>query len=294
MGALVKLRDGEHLPASVRGTTLHGLRWLTPVPSAQLKSAVLLAGLLARGKTSVSEPALSRDHTERLLPLFGAKVKRQGLCLTVKGEARLRAVRWSLPGDASCAAFWVVASCLVPGSRLRLPGVGANPTRNGFLRVLARMGARVERSRPAGSPEPVADLVVHAGPLRAADIQPDEIPALIDEIPILAIAASQAAGTSRFRGLAELRHKESDRLAATVRLLRELGAKAWTQGDDLVIRGPAPLRGASFDPKGDHRLAMAAAVAGLIARGRTRITGPECIAVSYPGFAEELVHLASC
>jgi len=292
MGARVRLAAGDHLPASVQGRPLRGIRHVSSVPSAQLKSAVLIAGLLARGQTSVTEPRLSRDHTERLLPLFGARVRRRGLTVTVCGEARLRAARITVPGDASSAAFWVVAAALVPGSRLRLPGVLANPTRLGFLRVLERMGARIASSRPAGDPEPVCELIVRPASLTAAEVRAEEVPALIDEVPLLALAASQARGASRFHGLGELRHKESDRLSGTLRLLRRFGARARLEGDCLVVSGPAPLRGARYDPRGDHRMAMTAAVAGLVAEGRSTVTGAECIAVSYPGFCAELARLA--
>ena len=292
MGARVALR-GDRLPASIEGAPLRGIRCANPVPSAQLKSAVLIAGLLATGETSISESALSRDHTERLLPLFGARLRRRGLTVTITGQARLRPARLTLPGDASSAAFWVVAASLVPGSRLRLKAVGCNPTRTGFLRVLKRMGARIEMSRPSGRPDPVCDLVVRPAGLTAVVIGPAEVPALIDEIPILALAASQARGLSRFRGVSELRHKESDRLAGTVRLLRSFGAKAWAEGDDLVIAGPARLRGARFDPAGDHRLAMAAAVAGLAAEGRTVVLDAGCAAASYPGFWKEFQRLSN-
>ncbi|MDD5630149.1 MAG: 3-phosphoshikimate 1-carboxyvinyltransferase, partial [Elusimicrobia bacterium] len=235
----------------------------------------------------------SRDHTERLLPLFGVPVLRRGLSAAVAGPARLRGVRWRLPGDASSAAFWVAAAVLVPGSRLRLPRVGANRARTGYLRVLRRMGARIAELKPAGGCEPVCDLSIAASSLKAARVGARELPSLIDEVPLLALAASQARGTSRFQGLAELRHKESDRLAGTVRLLHSFGARARVEGDALVVRGPARLRGARFDPRGDHRLAMAAAVAGLIAQGDTTVESAECIAVSYPGFAAELRRLTA-
>jgi 3-phosphoshikimate 1-carboxyvinyltransferase len=292
MGASVRLFGGDRLPAEVQGAGLNGITWASPVPSAQLKSAVLLAGLFARGQTTVEEPLLSRDHTERLLPFFGVPVARRGRSVEVTGPARLRAVHWRLPGDASSAAFWVVAAALVPGSRLRLPGVGANPGRTGFLQVLKRMGARLSCSAAKGRPEPAWDILIGSEGLTATTTSAQEAPGLIDELPILALAASQAAGTSRFLGLAELRHKESDRLSGTVGLLRAFGAWAQVEGESLVVRGPARLRGARFDPKGDHRLAMTAAVAGLIAQPRTTVVGAESIAVSYPGFRAELERLS--
>jgi 3-phosphoshikimate 1-carboxyvinyltransferase len=291
MGAGISLLHGDRLPARIHGADLNGIGWTAPVPSAQLKSAVLLAGLLAQGRTTVAEPLASRDHTERILPFFGVRVARRGRNTTVAGPARLRAVHWRLPGDASSAAFWVAAATLVPGSRLRLPRVGANPGRTGFLRVLVRMGARISCSAATGRPEPFWDILVESASLCAATTSGEEAPGLIDEVPLLALLASQANGTSRFQGLAELRHKEIDRLAATVRLLRAFGARARRKGDGLVVRGPCRLHGAHFDPQGDHRLAMTAAVAGLIAEGRTTVLGAECIAVSYPDFSSELRRL---
>jgi 3-phosphoshikimate 1-carboxyvinyltransferase len=288
MGARIRLFGGDRLPAHIHGADLNGIGWASPAPSAQLKSAVLLAGLFARGKTTVAEPLPSRDHTERLLPFFGVQVARRGRSAAIMGPARLRTVRWRLPGDASSAAFWVVAATLAPGSRLRLPHVGANPGRTGFLRVLRRMGARLSCSTAKGRPEPVCDILVESAALSAATASAQEAPDLIDELPLRALAASQAAGTSRFRGLAELRQKESDRLAATVRLLRSFGARARVEGDSLVVSGAARLHGARFDPRGDHRLAMTAAVAGLIAAGRTTVSGAESIAISYPGFGDAL------
>ena len=288
MGARIRLLGGDRLPAQIHGADLHDIRWASPAPSAQLKSSVLLAGLLAQGKTTVTEPLPSRDHTERLLPFFGVQVARRGRTAAITGPARLRAVRWRLPGDASSAAFWVVAATIVPGSRLRLPRIGANPGRTGFLRVLRRMGAHIAGSALTGKPEPACGLLIRSAALTATTTSTKEAPGLIDEIPLLALAASQAEGTSRFQGLAELRRKESDRLSGTVRLLRLFGARARVEGGNLVVSGPARLHGARFDPRGDHRLAMTAAVAGLIAAGRTPVAGAESIAVSYPGFCAEL------
>ncbi len=290
MGASILLSEGDRAPVTVGGGALKGIDYASPVASAQVKSAVLLAGLLATGDTSVTEPVLSRDHTERILPLFGIEVRRRGLTASVTGGLHLGAARVEVPGDASSAAFWAVAAALVPESELLLPGVGVNPTRIGFLTVLERMGASFER-RPAESScggEPVADLLFKTSGLKAADIAAAEVPGLIDEVPILAVAATQARGVSRFRGLGELRHKESDRLEAMARLLRLFGASAEVAGDDLLIEGPRPLKGVRTSAGGDHRIAMAALVAGLAADGETTVEDGDCTAVSYPNFPEQL------
>lgn len=294
MGATVELTDGEKAPVTVRGAALKAVDFISPVASAQLKSAVLLAGLLASGETSVTEPALSRDHTERMLPHFGIIPRREQLKVTVRGGLHLSKAQIAVPGDASSAAFWVVAGTLVPGSELRLIGVGVNPTRTGFLEVLSRMGAAVQSvPQPAAhyGMEPAADLVVRGAPLESAEISPEEVPGLIDEIPILALAASQAEGTSRFRGLSELRHKETDRLEGIAKLLSSLGAKARVERDDLVVEGPRRLQGARVNAGGDHRLAMTAMVAGLVSQGEVQVEDPDCVKISYPSFLEELRRL---
>lgn len=296
MGATVELSAGEAAPVTVRGGALEGIDFVSPAASAQLKSAVLLAGLLAAGETSVTEPVLSRDHTERMLPHFGIIPRREGRKVTVTGGLRLSKAQLKVPGDASSAAFWIVAATLRSGSELRLVKVGVNPTRTGFLEVLARMGARVQSfPEPAAEygMEPAADLLVKSSELQAADIRPEEVPGLIDEIPILALAASQAEGTSRFRGLSELRHKETDRFEAVAKLLNCLGAKAAIEGDDLVVEGRRKLRGARVHAGGDHRIAMTAMVAGLVAEGETAVEDAACVRVSYPSFHDDLQRLCS-
>ncbi len=290
MGASIDLSEGDRAPVTIRGAALRGIRFVSPVASAQVKSAVLLAGLLAEGETSVVEPVLSRDHTERLLPRFGARPRREGLSVTVTGGTRLTGAHVHVPGDVSSAAFWAVAATLVPGSELHLVGVGTNPTRAGFIDVLRRMGAELHvRAAVPASPdeEPVSDILVRASSLRAADIAAREVPALIDEVPILALAATQARGTSRFRGLAELRVKESDRLKTVAELLDRLGGKAAIEGDDLVVTGPTPLKGAKVSAEADHRIAMTAMVAGAVAEGETTVSDGECAEISYPLFYEE-------
>lgn len=289
MGATIDLAKGGRAPVRVRGAALGGIDYVSPVASAQVKSAVLLAGVLAVGKTSFTEPALSRDHTERLLPLYGAKLERRGLTVTVEGALNLGKANVRVPGDASSAAFWTVAALLVPGSELKIRGVGLNPTRTGFLAVLQRMGASLSLSRSAKSTEgePIGDINVSHSPLKSVVVEAVEVPSLIDEIPILALAATQAEGESRFKGLSELRHKESDRLAGIAALLTALGAEARAEGDDLVVVGPRRLRGGTVAVMKDHRLAMTAKIAGFISDGEVKPDDLACIKISYPTFMDQ-------
>ena len=292
MGAACDTTAG-HAPVRVRGGALRGIEWTLPVASAQVKSAVLLAGLRARGTTRVREPLPSRDHTERLLPVFGAEVARERDGVAVAGGQRLRAAEVTLPGDASSAAFLVVAALLVPGSELRLVDVGVNPSRLGYLEILRRMGATidvVDVHEQAG--EPRATLVVRAAPLHATAIGAREVPAAIDELPVLAVAAALADGETTVEGAGELRVKESDRLAA-LEQLAPLGVGLRTTADGLVVRGGGgrPLRAGRVTSAGDHRIAMAFAVAGLVADGGVEIADPGCVAVSFPGFFERLAAL---
>ncbi|MGV8082731.1 MAG: 3-phosphoshikimate 1-carboxyvinyltransferase [Coriobacteriia bacterium] len=285
------------LPLEIRGAEhLSPLTYTSSVASAQVKSAILLAGLRANGCTQVCEPAQSRDHTERLLPAFGVAVEVDSArhLASVCGPARLgSAGRIAVPRDPSSAAFLIAAALLVPGSRVELPGVSINETRTGFLRVLQRMGGRIEISLEADAGnEPIGTITASYTPkLGATVVTPEEVPSLIDEVPILALVASQAEGVSRFQGIGELRVKESDRLSAIVQGLRALGAKASAEGETLVVSGPSPLRGDALDSLGDHRLAMTWAVAGLIADQPVEVLRYEAVEVSYPRFAEDLARL---
>ena len=289
LGARIETSGGR-APVTVEGTTLTGSDVTLPVASAQLKSATLLAGLRARGTTRVLEPLPSRDHTERMLPSFGIPVTHDRGAIAVEGGGRLIATDVPLPGDASSAAFLVVAALLVPGSDLLLRDVGTNPTRTGFLDVLRRMGARIdvlEERTVAG--EPRATLRVRATPLRATTITAEEVPATIDELPVLCMAAALAEGETTLVGAGELRVKESDRLAALEQLGR-LGVAVQTTPDGLAIRGTAGRRltGARIDAGGDHRIAMAFGVAGLMAEGGVEVVDPDCVEVSFPGFFARL------
>jgi 3-phosphoshikimate 1-carboxyvinyltransferase len=272
---------------------LHGVDYAPPVPSAQVKSAVLLAGLYADGATSVIEPVRTRDHTEVMLGAMGAKVAVDGLRVTVECTERLQPLHIEVPGDFSAAAFWMVAGALVAGSDIRLLGVGVNPTRTAFADLLTSIGARIDRANARfEGHEPVADVRVRpASSLRPLRVEHEQAAQMIDELPVLAVCATQIAGTSVISGAAELRVKESDRLYAMEEGLRAMGADITASGDGWVINGPRHLEGARVDSAGDHRVAMALAVAGLIADGRTEIDGAECVDISYPGFFDDLESL---
>jgi len=273
---------------------LHGVEYAPPVPSAQVKSAVLLAGLYADGTTSVIEPVRTRDHTEVMLGAMGAKLIVDGLRVSVECTERLQPLHIQVPGDFSSAAFWMVAGGLVNGSDIRLLGVGVNPTRTAFADLLASIGFRIDRANVRfEAHEPVADLRVRpASDRRPVRVERDQAARMIDELPVLAVAATQIPGTSVISGAAELRVKESDRLYAMEQGLRAMGADITASEDGWVINGPRHLEGARVDSAGDHRVAMALAVAGLIADGTTEIEGAECVDISYPGFFDDLESLA--
>lgn len=293
MGADIQTAEGGTLPVRVRGGALRGTAHVLPVASAQVKTALLLAGLHAEGRTAVTEPAASRDHTERMLPVFGVPVERDGLTAAVSGPAVPSGTIVVVPADPSSAAFMCAAGLLVPGSEVIMPGVSLNPGRAGFIAVLRRMGADITIEEPLTmGEEPTATLIArHGGPLGGTTVVADEVPALIDEVPILALVATQAEGVTRFEDIGELRVKESDRLDLVAAGLRELGARVETGSDWLEVHGPCALRGATLSASGDHRLAMMWAVAGLIAAGATVIEGFEVIDVSYPAFADDLRRL---
>ncbi len=292
MGAAIPTRNGGLPPLTIRGGALRGIEYTLPVASAQVKSAILLAGLYADAPTTVHEPSPSRDHTERMLRAFGVQIspEESGLEVSVHPISNLQSPSSiSIPSDFSSAAFFIVAALLVARSELRIESVGVNPTRIGMLDALARMGARIkiETARDE-SGEPVADVIVQAAELRATQVGGDEVPRMIDEFPIFAVAAAQARGETVVRDAAELRVKESDRIGALTQELRKMGAQIEERGDGLVIAGPTPLRGAHVDAHNDHRLAMSLAVAGLVARGETVIDGWDCVADSFPNFEATL------
>ena len=289
MGARISADNPpDRPPLRVHGGPLKAIDYVSPVASAQVKSAVLLAGLFAEGTTSVTEPTLSRDHTERMLEYFGVRVERTGLKVSVKGGSRPEPRNFRVPGDVSSAAFWLVAAAVAPGAHLRVNHVGMNPSRTGILAVLTRMGARVREFEFENEGEPIGTIDIEGAALKATRIEGKEIPNVIDELPILAVAAALANGVTVIADAAELRVKETDRLAAIAHHLRAMGVPVVEHPDGLEITGGAPLKGAKLDSLGDHRIAMAFAIAGLFAEGETVITGTDCVNTSYPGFYETL------
>ena len=276
------------------GQGLHGIEYRPPLPSAQVKSAVLLAGLYAEGKTSVVEPVKTRNHTELMLEAMGATVTVDGLTVEVERTASLAPLDIDVPGDFSAAAFWLVAAGIVGESNVTLVGVGVNPTRTALADLLATAGFHLDRSKAHfEAREPVADLQVRpAGDLRPLRVEGGMAAEMIDELPVLAVAATQIAGTSVISGAGELRLKESDRVAAMEAGLNAMGADVVAQADGWIIKGPRRLEGARVDCGGDHRVAMALAVAALIADGKTEIEGAECVEISYPTFFDHLEYLA--
>ena len=281
-------------PLRVGGQTpLHGFEHTMAKASAQVKSAILIAALFAGSPTSVVEPVKTRDHTELMLQAMGASIQIEGLRVRVEPSSRLEPLDLDIPGDLSAAAFWLVAAGLMPGSRVLLEGVGVNPTRTGFIDLLLGGGFQVKFSRPhlAGG-EPVADLeVTSAAALRPIRIDGDKAAEMIDELPVLAVAATQIPGQTVISGAAELRVKESNRIEAMEEGLVAMGADVTAVEDGWVINGPRYLEGARVSSHGDHRVAMALAVAGLIADGRTEIDGAECVEISYPNFFDHLEYL---
>jgi 3-phosphoshikimate 1-carboxyvinyltransferase len=289
MGAIVTTSDGR-LPMTVEGRTLTGIEHEPGVASAQVKSCVLLAGIYAEGRTTVVESLPTRDHTERLLRAAGVTVTRRRGRISVTAAGRLQLDEIDIPGDLSSAAPFLVAATLLPGSELILQGVGVNPTRTGFLDVLERMGARISLfNRRVQSGEPVADIDVRHAELVATEIAPAEVPGLIDELPLFALAAAMARGTSVVRGAGELRNKESDRIETVTSALRAVGLHIVGTPDGFRVRGvPTRPKGGDVDAAGDHRIAMVGAVAGLVSRAGVRLEDADAAAVSFPGFYELL------
>lgn len=294
MGARIDATDDRFPPFVVRGTRLRGTHYEMPVASAQVKSCVLLAGLLADGPTTISEPAASRDHTERMLARAGVQITRNGRHVTVHATDELELDDLVVPGDPSSAAFLIAAGVLVSGSRIVVRNVGANWTRIGFLRILERMGAVVIGDLEAPDPypipteEPVTEVDVTAGPLVGTTVEPDEVPLAIDELPLVALMGCFAEGETHITGAGELRVKESDRIATVVEAICALGGHAEPTADGLVVRGTGGLRGGVVHSHGDHRLAMLGAVAGIASREGVEVVGMEAADVSYPGFADDL------
>lgn len=293
MGASVEsLRGNGCVPLRIQGRPLKGIHYQSPVASAQVKSCVLLAGLYSDGVTSVTEPALSRNHTELMLSYFGARVTAEGTTASIAPDPVLCGASVKVPGDISSAAYFLAAALMVPGSEVLLRNVGINPTRDGILRVIRSMGGQVDilNETTAGG-EPTADLLVHSSSLHGTVIEGSLIPTLIDEIPVLAVLAAAAEGTTVIRNAEELKVKESNRLDLMVDSLSRMGADIEGTEDGMIIRGGRPLRGTVIDSHLDHRIAMSFAVASLTADGETEITNAECVNISYPAFYEDLAGL---
>lgn len=293
MGADIKSVKGNGCaPLSIIGRQLRGIHYVSKVASAQVKSAILLAGLYADGETKVTEPYISRNHSEIMLKYFGADVKTEGTTACIQPAKELYGNKIAVPGDISSAAFFIAAGLMVPGSEILIKNVGINPTRNGILRVCRDMGARIELTgENTDSGEPTADLLVKYGKLRGTVIEGAVIPTLIDELPVIAAMACLAEGETVIKDAAELKVKESNRIEVMVHSLSAMGADVTETADGMIIRGGKPLHGAPIDSRLDHRIAMTFAVAGLCAGGETEITGAECVNISYPGFYEDLMRL---
>ncbi len=292
MGAQVETAEGGGAPMRIRGGALSGITYTLPVASAQVKSAVLLAGLRATGTTTVIEPTPTRDHTERLLTAMGASITTAARRVSVE-RSTLRPLDMTVPGDISSAAFLLTAAAIVPGSDVTVEDVGLNPTRTALLDVLARMGAMVEvdEAGVTAGGEPFGLVHIRHGTLHATIVEPEEVPRLIDELPLVALLGTQAEGITEVRGAGELRVKESDRIDAVVSGLRSLGANIDAWPDGFVVHGPTRLSGGACDARGDHRLMATFTVAGLAADGPVRVLGPDLVADSFPAFSDTLATL---
>jgi 3-phosphoshikimate 1-carboxyvinyltransferase len=295
MGARVfGRRNGEFPPLTILGGGLKAMDYSSPIPSAQVKTCLLLAGLYAKGRTSVTEPYRSRDHTERLLKFLGAKIEVSDLRVSVEGNDSFSGANIWVPGDLSAASFFMGGAAILKGSKLKILGVGLNPTRRGFIDVLLQMGADIEiLNLKKVCEEEVGDIEVRGSNLRGAVVQGEAIPRLIDEIPILAVVACFAKGETIIRHARELRVKETDRIRAIKIELTKMGAKIEEKEDGMVIKGVGKLEGAECRSHGDHRMAMALAIAGLCACGKTQVLDSGCIATSFPHFQETLEKLAT-
>jgi 3-phosphoshikimate 1-carboxyvinyltransferase len=292
MGARFESREGR-APLEIHGGSLKGIHYATPVASAQVKSAILLAGLQAEGVTTIDEPQQSRDHTEIMARALGAKLEARGRTVSVEGGHKLAPLDIQVPGDLSSAAFFIAASAMIPGSDVLIRGVGCNPTRSGVIDILRRMGAGIDLlAERTAAGEPVADIRVRGTKLKGVDIGPEMVARTIDEYPVLTVAAALADGITGICGAKELRYKESDRIAVMTEQLRRLGVDVEERDDGMIIEGRGRLKGASVESAGDHRVAMALAVAGLSADGGVAIDDTACADISFPGFFDLLERIA--
>jgi 3-phosphoshikimate 1-carboxyvinyltransferase len=290
MGATICGRNGGNkAPLAIQGQPLKGISYASPVASAQIKSSLLLAGLYAEGSTEVTEPSLSRDHSERMFAYFGAPIESLPNGARVSGGGELQGREVDVPGDISSAAFFIVAALIVPASELLITGVGINPTRTGIIDILVKMGADIEiANQRLVSGEPIADLLVRSSSLRGIEIGGETVPRAIDEFPIICVAAACAEGKTVIRDARELRVKETDRIAAMAANLRAAGVAVLETEDGMEITGAERLRGCTVDSFGDHRIAMSMLMAGLVATGETTVTDTGCIATSFPSFIDLL------
>lgn len=294
MGADIEsIRGNGCAPLRIRQSQLHGIHYQSKVASAQVKSCILLAGLYADGTTSVTEPYLSRNHTEIMLKHFGAQITSKGTTATIVPGSELHGQEIEVPGDISSAAYFIAAGLIVPGSEILIKNVGINPTRDGLLRVCKNMGADITLlNKSLGNGEPTADLLVRAGSLHGTTVGGAVIPTLIDELPVVAALACFAEGTTVIKDAQELKVKESNRIDVMVQNLTAMGAHVTATDDGMIIEGGHPLHGAVIDSKLDHRIAMTFAITALASDGKTEITGADCVKISYPGFYEDLSMLA--
>ena len=295
MGAdIVSIKGNECAPLRITGKSLQAVHYQSPVASAQVKSCVLLAGMYADGITRVTEPVLSRNHTEIMLNYLGAKVTSQGTTASIEPEPLLKAREIQVPGDISSAAYFIAAGLLTPDSQILLRNVGINPTRDGILKVCRAMGANITLLNVNEEGEPVADLLIRSSQLHGTTVEGSIIPTLIDEIPMIAVMAAFAEGTTVIRDAAELKVKESDRIAVVTEGLRRMGADIQPTEDGMIIHGGKPLQGAKINSYLDHRIAMSFAVAGTICDGTMDIVNGDCVNISYPGFYKDLYSLGEC
>jgi 3-phosphoshikimate 1-carboxyvinyltransferase len=296
MGARIMARDNDRYPPlAIKGDNLKPIAYAMPVASAQVKSSLLLAGLYAEGDTEIVEPIKSRDHSEKMLPAFGAELSVEGLKTIVRGGRELCPLDTHVPGDFSSAAFFIVAALLIPGAEITARNVGINPTRTGLLEVLKKMGAAIEVSNKHDvSGEPVADIYCKGkADLKAVSITGESVPSLIDEFPVLCVAAALAEGTTTIKGAEELRLKESDRIKTIATELRKMGVEIEEYPDGLSIKGTDKIHGAEVESHGDHRIAMSMTVASLAAEGRTVLHGSSAVDISFPGFFDIIERLSS-
>jgi 3-phosphoshikimate 1-carboxyvinyltransferase len=291
MGAVITAREGNHPPLTIKGARLKAIDYEMAVPSAQVKSAILLAGLYADGVTTIEEKFKSRDHTERIFSLFGADIGVEGLKISVKGWRELEGKDLEIPGDISSAAFFMVAAAMLKGSRIRIKAVGINPTRAGILNVIERMGGRIKLYNRSDVFEPTADIEAESSDTRGTIIKEAEVPSLIDELPAIFVLAVVSKGVTVIEGARELRVKETDRIMSMEKNLKAMGGKVSVEGEKIIIEGVPTLKGAAIKSFGDHRTCMAMAISALKAEGESSIDDAGCVNKSFPGFFDALGRL---